>query len=155
MKISIEPVAYVTNSRREAIDDNWSVITSTITLADNIPSEAFAGIEQFSHLEIIFYFDKVDEKDIVYSGRPRGNPAYPMTGIFAQRKKDRPNKIGLCTVELLKHQDRSITVRNLDAIDGTPVLDIKPVFKSFLPQSEVTEPDWVNDLMKNYWKLQL
>jgi len=151
MKISIEPVAYVTNARREAIDDNWSEIPSSITLADSIPSEAFAGIEQFSHLEIIFYFDKVDESDVVYSGRPRGNPNYPVTGIFAQRKKDRPNKIGLCTVELLTHEDRTITVKNLDAIDGTPVLDIKPVFKSFLPQKEIMEPDWVSDLMKNYW----
>lgn len=151
MKISIEPVAYTTNSRREAIDDNWSIITSSITLADYIPSDAFAGIEQFSHLEIIFYFDKVDEKDIVYAGRPRGNPNYPVTGIFAQRKKDRPNKIGLCTVELVNHEGRTITVKNLDAIDQTPVLDIKPVFQSFLPQSEVKEPDWVSNLMKNYW----
>jgi tRNA (Thr-GGU) A37 N-methylase len=83
MKISVEPVAYVTNSRREAIDDNWSEVVSSITLADYIPTEAFAGIDQFSHLEIIFYFDKVDEKDVVYSGRPRGNPNYPMTRIFA------------------------------------------------------------------------
>ena len=155
MKICIEPVAYVTNSRREAIDDNWSKMTSSTTLADNIPSEAFAGIEQFSHLEIIFYFDKVDEKNIVYSGRPRGNPSYPMTGIFAQRKKDRPNKIGLCTVELLKHEGRTIIMKNLDAIDGTPVLDIKPVFKEFMPQNEIVQPNWVSDLMQNYWKLQL
>jgi tRNA-Thr(GGU) m(6)t(6)A37 methyltransferase TsaA len=147
----MEPVAYVVNSRKEAIDDNWSEIISVSTLQEHIPAEAFDGIEQFSHLEIIFYFDKVEEKDIVYSGRPRGNPNYPVTGIFAQRKKDRLNKIGLCTVELLKHEGRTIAVKNLDAIDGTPVFDIKPVFKSFLPQTEVVQPDWVSDLMKNYW----
>ena len=152
MKICVEPVAYVTNSRAEAIDDNWNEIISVITLAGYIPTEAFAGIEQFSHLEIIFCFDKVDEKDIVYSGRPRGNPGYPLTGIFAQRKKDRPNKIGLCTVELIKHEGRIIIVKNLDATDGTPVLDIKPVFKEFLPQNEIAQPTWVSDLMKNYWK---
>ena len=151
MKISVEPVAYVTNSRREALDDNWSEIISTITLQEHIPIEAFDSIEQFSHLEIIFYFDKVEKKDIVYSGRPRGNPNYPVTGIFAQRKKDRPNNIGLCTVELLKHEGGTIIVKNLDAIDGTPVLDIKPVFKSFLRQKKIMEPDWVSELMKNYW----
>jgi len=155
MKILMEPVAHITNSRTEAIDDNWSEIISTVTLADHIPTEAFAGIEQFSHLEIIFCFDKVDEKNIAYSGRPRGNPNYPVTGIFAQRKKDRPNKIGLCTVELIRHEDRAIIVKNLDAIDGTPVIDIKPVFKEFLPQNEPKQPNWVSDLMKNYWKLRL
>lgn len=151
MKISIEPVAFVSNSRKKAIDDNWSEITSAIELNKHIPAEAFDNIGQFSHLEIIFCFDKIAEKDIVYSGRPRGNPAYPVTGIFAQRKKDRPNKIGLCTVELIKHEGRTITVKKSDALDGTPVLDIKPVFKEFLPQNEIKQPGWVSDLMKNYW----
>jgi tRNA (Thr-GGU) A37 N-methylase len=75
-----------------------------------------------------------------------------MTGIFGQRKKDRPNTIGLSTVELLEHNGRTLKVKFLDAIDGTPVLDIKPVFKEFQPKTEIKQPDWVADLMKNYWK---
>jgi tRNA-Thr(GGU) m(6)t(6)A37 methyltransferase TsaA len=152
MKIFTEPVAYVSNSRTEAVDDNWSKIISSVILYECIPTEAFDGIEQFSHLEIIFCFDKVEKKDIIYAGRPGGNPNYPVTGIFAQQKNDRPNKIGLCTVELLKHEGRTIVVKNLDAIDGTPVLDIKPVFKEFLPQKDIMQPVWVSDLMKNYWQ---
>ncbi len=73
-------------------------------------------------------------------------------GIFAQRKKDRPNSIGLCTVELLQHNGRTLKVKYLDAIDGTPILDIKPVFKEFQPKGEIKQPTWVSDLMKNYWK---
>lgn len=138
--------------RREATDDNWGSVISEITLADHIPTEAFASIELFSHLEIIYYFDKVPDDTIIFSGRPRGNPSYPVMGIFSQRKKDRPNRIGLCTVELLKHDGRAITVKNLDAIDGTPVLDIKPVFKEFQPGSPTQQPGWVADLMKDYWK---
>jgi len=125
-------------------------VFSEIELAEPIPTEVFDNIESFSHLEILFYFDKVDK--IVYSGRPRGNPDYPVVGIFAQRKKDRPNQIGLTTVELLEHNERSIKVKGLDAIDGTPVVDIKPVFKEFTAPDEVRQPEWVQDLMKDYWK---
>jgi tRNA (Thr-GGU) A37 N-methylase len=89
---------------------------------------------------------------MVYSARPRGNPNYPIVGILGQRKKDRPAPIGLCTVELLEHNGRKIKVKYLDAIDGTPVLDIKPVFREFQPKGTIKEPEWVTDLMKNYWK---
>jgi len=121
-------------------------------LLDHVPTEALENIEQFSHLEIIYYFDRVGRNKIVYSGRPRGNPDYPVMGIFAQRRKDRPNQLGLCTVQLIEHSGRSIKVKYLDAIDGTPVLDIKPVFKEFGSRTEIKHASWVNDLMKDYWK---
>ena len=152
MEIKLTPVATVKNSRKTLVDDNWEEVIAEIQLADDIPTEAFENISDFSHLEIIYFFDKVENKDIVYSGRPRGNPDYPVMGIFGQRKKDRPNTIGLCTVQLLERNGRTITVKYLDAIDGTPVLDIKPVFKEFQPKGEIKQPLWVADLMKKYWK---
>lgn len=152
MEIVLKPIATVKNSRTEPIDDNWEAIIAEIELADDIPTEAFDSISDFSHLEIIYYFDKVKNDAIVFSGRPRGNPNYPLVGILGQRKKDRPNQIGLTTVELLEHKGRTIKVRYLDAIDGTPILDIKPVFKEFQPKTEIRQPIWVADLMKNYWK---
>jgi len=151
MEIRLTPVATVINSRKSATDDYWADITSEIELADPIPAEAFDHISDFSHLEIIYFFDKAGSDDIVFSGRPRGNPNYPEVGIFGQRKKDRPNRIGLCTVELLEHKGRTIKVKHLDAINGTPVLDIKPVFREFQPQGEIKQAAWVADLMKNYW----
>ena len=151
MEIVLRPIGRTKNARTQVIDDNWGNIISEITLAADIPDVAFEGIEAFSHLEVIFYFDKVDDKKIVFSGRPRGNPDYPLVGIFCQRKKDRPNKIGLCTVELLAHNGRTITVKGLDAIDGTPVLDIKPVFTEFQPSKPIVQPEWVSALMKEYW----
>jgi tRNA (adenine37-N6)-methyltransferase len=155
MEIRLTPIGTVKNSRVLAIDDHWGDIISELTLEDHIPSEVFEGISNFSHLEIIYYFDKVEKKDIVFSGHPRGNPNYPLVGILGQRKKDRPNQLGLCTVILLEHKARTITVKGLDAIDGTPILDIKPVFKEFLPKGEMKQPDWVADLMKNYWELEI
>ncbi|MEO8116450.1 MAG: SAM-dependent methyltransferase [Bacteroidota bacterium] len=152
MKIELEPIATVRNTRNELIDDHWETIISEIELAAHIPASAFENIAAFSHLEIIFYFDKVKKEAIIFSGRPRGNPDYPVVGIFGQRKKDRPNAIGLCTVELLEHKDRKLIVKYLDAINGTPVLDIKPVLKEFEPKGKIRQPDWAGDLMKNYWK---
>ena len=151
MEIILKAIATTSNARKEVTDDNWGSVVTEITLDDHIPTEAFENIEAFSHLEVIFYFDKVGDDTVVFSGRPRGNPDYPVMGIFCQRKKDRPNKIGLCTVELLAHNGRTIIVKGLDAIDGTPVLDIKPVFKEFQPKEEIHQPAWVADLMKNYW----
>lgn len=152
MDVTLTSIATVKNTRTTPIDDNWSRIISEIELAEHIPTEAFDNIDTFSHLEIIFYFDKVNPSDIVFSGHPRGNLDYPIVGIFGQRKKDRPNRIGLCTVELLERNGRTIKIKNLDAIDGTPILDIKPVFKEFQAKGIINQPSWVADLMKNYWK---
>lgn len=152
MPITIEPIATVRNSRVEPVDDHWEAITADIELCDHILEGAFENITDFSHLEILYYFDKVKAEDVVFSGRPRGNPNWPLVGIFAQRKKDRPNAIGLATVELISHNGRTITVKYLDAIDGTPVLDIKPVFREFEPKSDIRQPGWVAELMREYWK---
>ncbi len=88
----------------------------------------------------------------MFSGRPRSNPVWPIVGIFGQRKKDRPNRIGPCTVELIEDDGRTIKVKYLDAINGTPVPDIKPVFKEFGVKGEIRQPDWVGELMADYWK---
>ena len=151
MEIKLNPIAIIRNSRIQPMDDFWGEIISEIELSEYIPTEAFDNISDFSHLEIIYYFSQVEIKDIVYNGKPRGNSGYPNVGIFGQRKKDRPNLIGLYTVELIEHTDRILKVKYLDAINGTPVLDIKPVFKEFQPKGEIRQPEWVGDLMRNYW----
>ena len=153
MNIQLTPIAMVKNTRTTPGDDFWGGTISEIELAEGVPEEAFEGIELFSHLEVIYYFDRVGAAKIVYSRRPRGNPDYPSMGIFAQRNKDRPNSIGLTTVELIEHTGRVIRVRYLDAIDGTPVLDIKPVFREFLPKTPIVQPEWVGDMMQDYWRI--
>jgi tRNA-Thr(GGU) m(6)t(6)A37 methyltransferase TsaA len=151
MNIVLQPVAFVKNGRMELSDDFWGTVISEIELAPGIPAEAFNGIDDFSHLEIIFYFDKSDKSEIVFSGHPRGNKEWPHTGIFAQRKKDRPNALGLTIAELVKREGNKIWVKFLDAVDGTPIVDIKPVLKEFLPNGEIRQPAWSNELMKEYW----
>jgi tRNA-Thr(GGU) m(6)t(6)A37 methyltransferase TsaA len=152
MEIRLTPIAIVKNTRTAPTDDFWGGTISEIELAPEMAEETFEGIGSFSHLEIIYYFNRTGDGKIVHARRPRGNPVYPLMGIFAQRNKDRPNHIGLATVELMGHTGRIIKVRYLDALDGTPVLDIKPVFREFMPRGEIRQPDWVGDLLKNYWK---
>ena len=152
MQYSIKPIAFVKNNRKEIEDDHWGSIISRIELAENVHELSLKGIDEFSHLEIIFYFDKVSDDKIQYEARhPRNNTDYPEVGIFAQRGKNRPNKLGLTIVELLELKQRTLIVKGLDAIDGTPIIDIKPVMIEFLPKDKVRQPNWSISLMENYW----
>ncbi|GBF48549.1 transcriptional regulator [Leptospira ryugenii] len=152
MEFSLKSLAIVKNVRTEPIDDHWSSIHSTIEVLGENAEECLRGLESFSHIEIVFVFHKAKDEQIVLSGHPRGNPNYPSVGIFAQRKKDRPNRLGLSICEILKIENRYIYVKGLDAIDGTPILDIKPVFPQLLPQGEIRNPEWVASLMEHYWE---
>ena len=130
MDINLRAVAYIRNERSEALDDNWDDVVSTIELASDVPSEALQGLDAFSHLEVVFFADwALDVPPGPWHRHPLGNTDWPDVGVFAQRNKDRPNRILLTTVAIDAVNERSITVRGLDGIDGTPVLDIKPVFR--------------------------
>jgi len=152
MKFEIESIGTVYNKCKEAIDDFWGDTISEIRLNDQIPENALDGIETFSHVEILFVFHKATEPVVWGSAHPRGNTNWPKVGIFVQRKKDRPNFIGATICEIVKRERRSLWVKMLDAIDETPVIDIKPVLKGFLPQKEVIEPLWSKALMEDYYK---
>lgn len=152
MNIGLTPIGYVRSARVEPVDDGWDSVPARIELVEELSEDALLGLEAFSHLEIVYYFHKVDDAKIERGARhPRGNTAWPRVGIFAQRAKDRPNRLGLTLVELKQRQGRTLTVAGLDAVDGTPVLDIKPVMQEFLPRSPLRQPMWSSELMTNYW----
>jgi len=153
--IIFHPIAFVENSRDEVIDDNWGAVISDITLVDTFPEDTLDGIDDFSYLYILFYFHRADKSDECRSSRhPRDNPVWPITGVFAMRGKDRPNHIGLTIVELLGKEERTLRVRGLDAVNGSPVLDIKPVIREYMPTGDIKQPAWVAELMKDYWRLE-
>jgi tRNA-Thr(GGU) m(6)t(6)A37 methyltransferase TsaA len=152
MKIEMEAIGRVEAIRTAAEDDFWGGVESCITLSDRYGPDALEGIEAFSHVEVLFLFDQVDTSTIVTRARhPRDNPEWPAIGIFAQRGKNRPNRIGSTICRLLRREGRRLFVAELDAIDGTPVLDIKPVMSEFLPREEVRQPSWSRELMSQYW----
>lgn len=153
MELTVRPIGFVRAGRALPEDDNWGDSEATIELADWLPEDALAGLESFSHAEVIFVFDQVDEAKVVTGARhPRNNPGWPAVGIFAQRAKGRPNRLGLTTVRVLAVSGRSLRVAELDAIDGSPVLDIKPVMGEFLPRGELRQPAWSHELMRDYWR---
>jgi tRNA-Thr(GGU) m(6)t(6)A37 methyltransferase TsaA len=152
MKIEATPVGTVESSRRVAEDDFWGGERASIVLSEAFDVDALQGIEAFSHVEIVFFFHEADPAKMVSGARhPRNNPDWPKVGIFAQRGKNRPNRIGTTICRLLRRDGRRLVLAELDAIDGTPVLDIKPVMREFLPRGEVGQPDWATDLMRQYW----
>lgn len=150
----LAPIGRVEASRAEAEDDYWGEERASIVVDDRFPESALDGVESFSHLEVIFVFDRVDPARITTGARhPRNNRAWPAVGIFAQRGKGRPNRLGSTICRLLGRRGRRLDVAELDAIDGTPVVDIKPVMREFLPREPVRQPEWSHELMRNYWSL--
>jgi tRNA-Thr(GGU) m(6)t(6)A37 methyltransferase TsaA len=152
--IELQPIGRVRGGRAEAIDDDWGAVEATIVLdGERFTSDVLAGLDAFSHVEVLFHFDQVDEAKVNLGARhPRGNEAWPKVGIFAQRAKARPNRLGLTTCELVAVDGLALTVRGLDAIDGTPVLDLKPYMVEFAPRGETRQPAWSSELMAGYWQ---
>lgn len=153
MDYTITPIGHVRGGRAEAIDDDWGDSRATIALdAARFGPEALAGLADFSHAEVVFLFDQVPPDKIETGARhPRGRQDWPLVGIFAQRGKNRPNRLGLTTCRIVAVSGTALEVEGLDAIDGTPVIDIKPVMREFQPRGELRQPTWVGELMAEYW----
>lgn len=153
MQATVEAIGFVSADRQLPEDDNWGGTHSTINLVDTIDESALDGIEAFSHVEVIFLFHAVTPDKIITGARhPRNNPAWPKVGIFAQRGKNRPNRIGSTICKVVSRAGRSLVLAELDAIDGTPVLDIKPIMMEFLPREATRQPTWSKELMAEYWR---
>jgi tRNA-Thr(GGU) m(6)t(6)A37 methyltransferase TsaA len=149
----IEAIGHVRGGRRITEDDNWDQNQAVIELdPGRFSAESLRGLDQFSHAEIIFVFDQVRPDKVTNDARhPRGRLDWPKVGIFAQRGKNRPSRIGISVCRILSVSGLSLAVGGLDAVDGSPVLDIKPVMSGFLPRGPIVEPGWAVEIMKDYW----
>ena len=152
MAVAISPIGVVrspiTDPRR---DEYWGGIVSTIELDPAaVGGDATAGLQEFSHIQVVYCFHLVEHVERG-SRHPRGREDWPKVGILAQRAKRRPNRIGVSTCRLLKVDGLRLTVEELDAIHGSPVIDVKPYMSGFGPRGEVREPQWARDLMSTYF----
>jgi tRNA (Thr-GGU) A37 N-methylase len=149
----IEAVGRVRGGREAALDDDWGGCRARIELdPKRFTGDALLGLDGFSHAEVLFLFDRVGEDEVEHGARhPRSRTDWPKVGIFAQRGKDRPGRIGVTVCRIVRVEGLAVEVEGLDAIDGSPVLDIKPVMTGFLPRGEIREPDWAREIMKDYW----
>jgi tRNA-Thr(GGU) m(6)t(6)A37 methyltransferase TsaA len=149
--MNFEPIGIVKSTATEPVDENWGHIISEIHLADPL-TPGLQGLEQFSHLIVVFFMHQATfspPTDLVR--RPRGRADMPKLGIFAQRAKHRPNPIGVTAVEIVEIAGKVIKVKGLDAIDGTPVLDLKPYVPVFDRIDKAAVPEWMERLMEGYF----
>jgi tRNA (Thr-GGU) A37 N-methylase len=151
--VSWTPIGYVVSPRTEPIDDGWDQVAAQIVFDPAVlGDDALLGIEAFSHIEVFYSFHKVDETAIQTGARhPRERQDWPKVGILAQRGKGRPNRLGATICRLVSVEALRINVLGLDAIDGSPVIDVKPVMSGFLPRGTFIEPVWAREIMSPYW----
>lgn len=147
----MEWIGVVHNDVKEPVDEGWGRVVSEIVL-DEAFADGMDGIETFSHVLILYWMHRAAEAEPVrMRRRPQGRQDMPEVGIFAQRARHRPNPLGVTAVELLRREKNRLVVRGLDAINGTPVVDVKP----YVPQFDAVEsprvPEWVDRLMARYF----
>ena len=150
--MEVQPIGFVESRRARPEDDYWGGAEACIRLSARFAAPALEGLAEFSHVEVLFVFHQVDPAKVVVGARhPRNNPAWPAVGIFAQRARTRPNRLGTTMCRIVRVAGTQLFVADLDAIDRTPVLDLKPVMRDFLPRETVRQPQWSRELMREYW----
>ncbi|MBB1253140.1 SAM-dependent methyltransferase [Streptomyces sp. OF3] len=152
-RFEVEALGRVIGGRVEPTDDYWGGTQAIIQLDDGrFTSDATKGLEEFSHLEVVFRFHLTDPADLnLGARRPRDNPDWPEVGVFGHRNMRRLNWLGVSRCRLVKVDGLDLHVEGLDAVDGTPVLEVKPWFAEMGPRGEVRQPGWVGEMLGDYY----
>jgi len=147
----VVPVGRVSSPVAEQTDSGWGAVVSRVILRPEL-RPGLRGLGEFSHVLVVTLLHQASFEPARHLvRRPRGLASMPELGIFAQRAKDRPNPIGITAVRLLEVGEDGITVQGLDAVDGTPVLDVKPYVPAYDAVASPAVPAWVGELMRGYF----
>ena len=138
--IAYKPIGVVRNRVNEPRVDGWERIRSDIILREEL-AEALDDLDGFSHVVVLFHLDRIPGGDKPQKVRLPGSPS-PEVGLFATRSPLRPNAIGFAVVPLLHRRKNVLRVRGLDALNGTPVLDLKPYLPPYDAVPEAKLPHW-------------
>jgi tRNA (adenine37-N6)-methyltransferase len=150
-RIVLTPIGVVSGGRTRIFEDHWGPVVSRLVLDPSVVDLAATdGLSEFSHIEVVFHFHQ-ETRVRRGAAHPRGNPAWPPVGVLAGHSPVRPNHLGVSVCALLEVSGLELTVQGLDAIDGTPILDIKPYAAEFQPAGPVREPTWMRELMAQYY----
>lgn len=142
--MTLVPIGFVISPLKEPTHErlNLKEIISEIVVNENL-SEALDGLEGFSHIIVIYWMHRTTRTEQRLKSHPMGRSDVPEQGIFAIRTPHRPNPIGKSTVHLLERRGNVLKVQGLDAIDGTPVIDIKPYIPGYDSAEGATVPNWI------------
>lgn len=153
MALEIKPIGEVVLGRADVADDYWGGVESVIRLdEDEFPFDSVQGLEEFSHLVVVWHFNQASPSDVEYHARsPRGNSQWPATGTFAHRNHRRPNQLAQSFPRLLKIDGLRLHVTDLDAVVGTKIYDLSPYFEEMGPCGTIQEPAWPGEMLKSYW----
>jgi tRNA (adenine37-N6)-methyltransferase len=153
MSFQLRAIGVVRGGRSQPFDDEWGSVRAAIDLdAGLVPVDATRGLEDFSHLEVVYGFHLVEEPTAVTGSRhPRGRTDWPLVGGLAQRNKQRVNRLGVSRCRLLAVDGHHLEVQALDAVDGSPVFDVKPWMEEFGPDQPTAQPSWATELMTHYY----
>ena len=147
----MEWIGVISNEVKEPVDEDWGHVVSEVVLDETL-ADGLEGIEAFSHVLVLYWMHRAAEAEPVrMRRRPQGREDMPEVGIFAQRARHRPNPVGVTAVELLRREKNRLVVRGLDAINGTPVLDVKPYVPQFDAVTSPRVPAWIDQLMEGYF----
>ena len=141
--ISLKAIGIVRNEVKQPTREGWEKVVSDIVLDSNL-TEALDNLDEFSHLIVLFWMHQVAPTGRVPTKvHPKGKQELPLVGLFATRSPNRPNPIGKATVRLLQRQGNTLKVEGLDAIDGTPIIDIKPYLPRYDAATKAKVPPWI------------
>jgi tRNA-Thr(GGU) m(6)t(6)A37 methyltransferase TsaA len=143
-EMDLKPIGYVKNGVEDAPreEDWWAELVSEIIIDENL-AEGLDEIEDFSHIIVLFWMHKVKSEQPPIKVRPMGRRDASPVGVFATRSPNRPNRIGKMTVRLLERKGNVLRVKGLDALDGAPVIDIKPYIPGYDSVEDTEVPDWI------------
>ena len=146
----LHPIGIVRSPVLEPLEEGWGKVLSTLEL-DPALAPGLDGVEEFTHVGVLFWLHlaRFRQKDLIR--RPRGRGDLPAVGIFAQRAACRPNRIGFSVVQVVSHSGPRLTVCGLDAVDGSPVLDVKPHVPAFDVGRGARWPSWVDVILARYF----
>jgi tRNA-Thr(GGU) m(6)t(6)A37 methyltransferase TsaA len=140
--ISLQPIGEVRNGITDLRRHDWDEVVSELVMSPEL-EEALSDVEGFSHVIVVFWMHKTAPlTNMPAKVHPRGRRDRPLVGLFATRAPYRPNAVGVSVVKVLERRGSVILVEGLDAVDGTPIVDIKPYLPRYDSPQDVGLPEW-------------
>jgi len=139
--VTLKAIGIVRNEVKQPSRRDFEKVVSEIVVDSNL-TEALDNLDEFSHIIVLYWMHQSTDQ-VPNKVHPMGRKELPLTGLFATRSPNRPNPVGKATVRLLQRRGNILKVRGLDAIDGTPVIDIKPYIPGYDSVTNAKAPSWV------------